>query len=309
MRNISVGLLMVALMVAFGCSSQRASDDIVPIGNDKISVLDSRGREIIFDSPPGRIVSLSPAHTEIFYKLGLENQIVGVDGFSDFPERVSNKPRVGDAFTLNVEAVVGLEPDLVYTTFDGPVDALEQLGLRVLYIFPAKDIEGVLQNIKLLGDITDKGDEARDIAEEIESKIKVAKSHLSEIGDTFRVYYELDPGLYTVGGQSFVGDLLFMLGLENIAADSDSPYPKLSAEIIIGSDPEIIILADGRDFVSSGTTIDEVIKRPGWQTITAVKTRSVYVVDGGLISRPGPRIGDGVEEIADIILDIHAKQF
>ena len=241
--------------------------------------------------------------------MGLEDQIVGVDGFSDFPERVSKKPQVGDAFTLNVEAVVGLEPDLVYTTFDGPVDSLEQLGLRVLYIFPAKDIEGVLQNIKLLGDITDKGDEARDIAEEIESKIELEKSHLSEMGGTLRVYYELDPGLYTVGGQSFVGDLLFMLGLENIAADSDNPYPKLSAEIIIGSDPEIIILADGRDFVSSGTTIDEVINRPGWQTITAVKRRSVYVVDGGLISRPGPRIGDGVGEIVDIILDIQAKQF
>jgi iron complex transport system substrate-binding protein len=306
--NLSTVLLVLMLMVTAGCSAQRPTDAGTTGNNSKISVLDSRGKEIIFDSPPNRIVSLSPAHTEIFYMLGLENYLVGVDSFSDFPDQVSKKPQVGDAFTLNIEAVVGLEPDLIYTTFDGPVEVLEELGLRVLYIFPAKDVKGVLQNIKLLGDITDREYEAKDVIERIESQIEVAKSRLSGIEAEFRVYYELDPGLYTVGDDSFVGDILSMLGLENIGAGSDSPYPKISEEVIIFNDPEIIILADGREFVATGTTVGEVSKRPGWQSITAIKRKSIYIVDGSLISRPGPRIGLGVEKIVDFILDAHSKQ-
>ncbi len=310
MHNI-IAILISLLLVVFalvGCTQPKSESK--PIGNDSsyktINIIDSRGREIIFERPPKRIISLSPAHTEILYKLGLGNNLVGTDTFSDFPSDAKIKPKVGDAFNINLEAVAELQPDLIYTTFETPVTALEDMGVKVLYLFAANDIQGVIENIKLLGTITSKEEEARNIIASMEKNIENIRSRLSDISVEERIYYELDPGLYTAGPESFIGDILNLLKTDNISNGISNPYPKLSQEIIIESDPTIIILADSIDYLPNGVTVQQVKNRPSWHNISAIRNDRVYSFNDSLISRPGPRIVEGINQLA---LLIHPELF
>ncbi|MFH1559817.1 MAG: ABC transporter substrate-binding protein [Chloroflexota bacterium] len=266
-----------------------------------ITVTDSRGRDVVFDRAPQRIVSISPAHTEILYALGLGDRVVGTDSYSNFPPEAGEKPRVGDAFTLNLEVLAALEPDLLYTTFEGPVADAERLGIKVLYLFPADDLQGVLDNIALLGRITDREAQANALVADMESRIDSVVSKLAGIEEGPRLYYELDPALFTVGPDTFIGSILEMLKVQNIAEGADSPYPMLSAEVIVQKNPEVIVLGDSKEYLATGITVDELEARPGWGSITAVQEDKIYPFDADLLSRPGPRIVDGIEQLAGLL--------
>ena len=304
-RNLLVTLstLVVWLVIACGGAGPTASPDSTATlaSYSPVTVIDSRGEVIVFDQAPQRVVSLSPAHTEIFYVLGLGDRVVGRDSFSDFPPEAGEKPAVGDAFTLNLEALAALEPDLVYTTWEGPVADIEGLGITVLYLFAAEDLQGVLDNIGLLGRITDREARAMAIVEDMESRIGAVTARLESVGQGPRIFYEIDPGLFTVGPDSFVGSALDLLLVQNVASEADSPYPQLSAEVIVAKDPEVIVLGDSREYLSTGITVEEVEARPGWSGITAVREGRVYPFDDSLLSRPGPRIVEGIEQLARLL--------
>jgi iron complex transport system substrate-binding protein len=274
---------------------------VTPDAYSTVTVTDSRGMDVVFAQAPQRIVSLSPAHTEIFYALGLGDLVVGTDSFSDFPLEAKDKPRVGDAFTLNLEALVALEPDLVYTTWEGPVADVEQLDITVLYLFTASDLQGVLDNIILIGQIADREEEAQALVADMEARINAVVDKLPAVGQGPRLFYELDPGLFTLGPDTFIGNILEILKVQNVAEGANSPFPQLSAEVIVEKDPEVIILGDSKEYLSSGITVAEVEARPGWSGITAVVEGQVYSFDDSLISRPGPRIVDGIEQLAELL--------
>ena len=300
--NIIISFLFTSI-IAVSCNQYVVEKEINPKINshETIVVTDSRGQYITFEEPPTKIISLSPAHTEIIYALGLENHLVGTDTFSDFPQKAKNKPKVGDAFNINLEAIVNLEPDLVYTTFETPVAPLENAGIKVLYLFAPKDIEDLIANIKLLGAITDSSDKAQDLTTAMESRINLIRSKLSDVKPSTRIYYELDPGFYTAGPNSFIGDIFSLLKTHNIADGTENPYPKLSEEVIINEDPTIIILGDSIEYLPNGVTIEDVKSRPSWGNITAITTDKVYPFDDSLISRPGPRIVEGIEQLGHLI--------
>ena len=299
-------ILMLFALIA--CTQPKFEPSVTDKENnyESITVVDSRNQEIVFESPPQRIISLSPAHTEIFYELGLDDNLVGTDTFSDFPSDARIKPKVGDAFNINLEAIAELEPDLVYTTFETPVTALEDMGVKVLYLFAAADIQGVIENIKLIGSITNKTDQAETMATSMERKIEDIRFRLSNTGIEERIYYELDPGLYTAGPESFIGDILGLLKTHNISQGISNPYPKLSQEIIIESDPTIIILGDSIEYLTTGVTVQQVKDRPSWHNISAIRNDRIYPFNDSLISRPGPRIIEGINQLA---LLIHPKLF
>ena len=306
--NKRILLVLVSTLVAWlalACGGGEPTSTLVPtVAADSystITVTDSRGMAVVFNEAPQRIVSLSPAHTEILYALGLGDRVVGTDSFSDFPLEATEKPRVGNAFTLNLEALAALEPDLVYTTFEGPVADVERLDIKVMYLFAADDLQGVLDNIVLLGRITDREARARALVADMEGRIDAVAGRLASVEEGPRLFYELDPALFTVGPGSFIGNMLELLKVQNVAEGADSPYPQLSAEVIVERDPEVIVLGDSREYLSTGITVGEVEARPGWSGITAVVEGQVYSFDDSLVSRPGPRIADGIEQLASLL--------
>lgn len=264
-----------------------------------LTVEGTDGRAITFTSAPQRIVSLSPGHTEILYAVGAGGQVAGTDRFSDFPDAVKTLPKI-DYSNPNMEALVALRPDLLITSGRqrNQVPAFEQAGVRVLLLEEPGSISGVLERIRLLGRITGHQEEADTLAAGLDQRVRGVTERLTTVTSGPRVYHEIDPKLYSAAPGSFVGDLYTLLKAQNIASGGGSPFPQLTAEAIIRADPEVIVLGDG---LFPGGTPDEVKRRPGWSAISAVKSNRVYPVDDNAVSRPGPRVVDGLEQVARLL--------
>jgi iron complex transport system substrate-binding protein len=160
---------------------------------------------------------------------------------------------------------------------------------------------GVLDNIQLLGRITGRENQAEAIVNGMEARIEAVMNGLRDVEHGPRLFYELDPALYTVGPSSFIGNILGMLKIRNVAEGAIGPYPQITTEVIVEKDPEVIILGDSSQYLRTGITLDSVVNRPGWGSITAVMTGHVYAFDDSLLSRPGPRIVEGIEGLAEIL--------
>jgi iron complex transport system substrate-binding protein len=272
-----------------------------PAPSFPVEVDGSDGKRITFDEAPTRIVSLSPGATEILYALGAESALVAVDHQADFPEAAANFATKVDAFEPNVEAIAALDPDLVVVATDsgGIVGALGSLGIRTLFIDLNTDIttvEDVLGQISIYGRITGKTAEASRLIASLQERVEAVEERAANVSPSPKVYHELDSTFYSASDQSFIGDLYRLLNAENIAGDGGgSPYPQLTQEAIIAANPTIIVLAD-EEF---GVTVDSVKARPGWNAIDAVQNDRIYGVDPDIISRPGPRIVDALEMLAD----------
>ena len=263
---------------------------------------DDRGREITIDEMPQRIVSHVPAITEILFALGLEERVVGVSDYCDYPEEAKLKPSVGNYFNPSIEDIVALDPDLVLT--DGhseSINGLDSLGITSIVIDP-KDIDGILKDIELLGKFTGTEKEAKKLIDNMQQDMASIVTRVKD-ATRVRVFYIIDAtdldNPWTAGPGSFIDSLITMAGGENIAAQAQGAWVPFSLEVVVASDPEIIILPAKHGTVSTST---EVLKgHPVWREITAVKQDRIRTIDGDLVDRTGPRIVQGLEEIAEII--------
>jgi len=269
-----------------------------------VTITDDVGRTVTVEKTPTKIVSLAPSNTEILFALGLGPNVVGVTDFCDYPSEAKQKPKMG-GIKASVEKIVAAGPDLVLAiaeTQGAPEVALklQELNVKVVVLGP-KDIGGILASIQLVGKATGKVDEANKLVAEIKAKIDGVVGKVKGAATKPRVMYELDatdPAKpYVPGPGSFIDALISMAGGSNIAADAKLQWAQLSLEEVVKKDPEIIILGDA----NYGTTPEQVKQRPGWSNLTAVKKGAVKPIDDNLISRPGPRIGDGLEALAKII--------
>jgi len=263
---------------------------------------DDMGREVSIDEAPQRIVSHVPPITEILFALGLGEKVVGVSDFCDYPEEVKSKPSVGNYFNPAIENIVALEPDLVLT--DGHSDSIRQLdtlGIKYLVIDP-QDIEGIFKDIEILGKVAGVEDRAKQLVDDMKEDISNVVSRV-EGAPMVRAFYVVDAtdlnNPWTAGPGTFVDSLITMAGGENIAAKAPAPWIQFSIEQLVSSDPEVVILP-----AEHGTafTSPEVLKgHPAWREITAVKQDRICIIDGDLVDGYGPRIVQGLEEIAKII--------
>jgi len=267
-----------------------------------LAIRDSLGREIIISARPDRIISLSPAHSEIFYGLGAGDSIVGRDTFSDYPAEIKAKPEVGYS-KLDMEKIASLQPDLIYAaTRQKPfIPDLEKLGLKVLYLEEPQSVEGVFEHMRTLGRLTGRITESERMVASSQERIKVLQQELTKVEKGPRIFYEVTSSLYTASGKSFIGDMLRALKTQNIAEALDRPFPQLSQEALIQQDPQVIILGDAATYGLGKESPETVKARPGWQAVSAVKNSRIYEVDSSLVSRPGPRIVDGLEFLAKAI--------
>jgi iron complex transport system substrate-binding protein len=261
------------------------------------------GGTLTLTEPPKRIVSLSPGATEIIYAIGGEGALAAVDNQADYPEAAANFPEKVDAFEPNIEAIAALEPDLVVVATDigGLVAALERLSIPVLFIdinTEVLTVEDVITQIPLFGRITGRDEAAAELVERLETRLAAIDAAIAPLSLSPSVYHELDITFYSAAEGSFIGNLYIRLNARNIAGDGGgSPYPQLTQEAIIAANPDVIILADEE----SGVTVESVKARPGWDAIAAVQNGRIYGVDPDIISRPGPRIIDALELLAETL--------
>ncbi|MFQ5945643.1 MAG: ABC transporter substrate-binding protein [Anaerolineae bacterium] len=282
-----------------GCTATTAPvERTIPESPVVRTFTDDAGRRVRIEGTPERIVALAPNLTEIVFSVGAGEALVGVSDFSDYPAEAKEIPSVG-GFPLNIELIVSLEPDLVLAagiTSLEDVARLEDLGMTLLYLDPM-DLDGVLESIRTVGDVMGRDQEAEVLVDSLRDRLEAIGDRTDSMETRPRVYYEIDPTLYSGGPGSFTHELIDLAGGANIAAGAASPFPQMSAEEIIAADPEVILFSHAK----YGGTVSEIAGRPGWEAMTAVESGAIYPIDPDLVDRPGPRILDGLEAMARLI--------
>ncbi|RKN86813.1 ABC transporter substrate-binding protein [Paenibacillus ginsengarvi] len=265
-----------------------------------LTLKDTTGTEVKLTKAPQRIVSTSTAETEILFALGLGDRIVGVSDFDNYPAEATSKPKMGGVSAPNVEAILAANPDLVITGISIKDDALAKLrSLNLpLYKFEPKSVDDILNNIAIIGQLTDRQKEAAALADKMKKEVDKVKTAVSGLKpeQKKKVYIEFSPG-WTVGKGEFMDELITLAGGINIASDTKG-YNKINEEKIIQDNPDVIFYTTGAKD-KAGTTLDQIIlQRNGWDKINAIQNKRLIAVDQDLLSRPGPRISQGLISIA-----------
>ena len=249
---------------------------------------------------PKRIISLSPTATETLFAIGAGKQVIAVDDQSDFPKAAPRTKLSG--FTPNVEAVVAYHPDLVVISYS-PKDfagALAKAHIRVLLQPFAMSFKDAYAQMLQLGRVTGHAAQAKALVARM--KARIAKLVRSAPNKALTVYNELTPDYYSATGASIIGEIFKRFGLKNIAdaapGASSSGAVQLSAEYIVASNPDLIVLADTR---CCGQSRAAVLARPGWGTIAAVRKGAIAVIDDSIASRWGPRLVNFVNAVASAL--------
>lgn len=298
---VIAALLIAAALALAACGDndgETPATTPTPPSAFPLSIEQSDGQQLTLEQPPQRIVSLSAHATEILCAIGAGDQLAAVERYANCPLGSKEKPEL-DAYKPNLEAIAGYRPDLVYvfSDTDGIVEALRRAAIPVLYLELPSSLEGVLEQIELFGRLSGHENEAQELVQSMRERMDAVREKVADVGQGPRIFHELDPTYFTVAPHSFVGDFYNLLKAKNIAEGAIDEYPQLSAEVIIQRDPEVIILADE----PAGVTVASVRERPGWDTITAVKNNRICVIDTDIVSRPGPRIVDGLEALAECL--------
>jgi iron complex transport system substrate-binding protein len=303
---VAAAILVLAIAISAGCLGKKPQASAPPQapGPFPLTVTDGLGRSVTIPAEPQRIISLAPSCTEVLFALGLGSRVVGVDKFSNYPPEVASVEKVGGFSDPSLEKITSLKPDLILGTSMHKkfLPQLEALGVPVL-LFEPRNVDEVLANIKLVGRATGCPDAAEKLAQQISSRIERVRSKVQTVPADQRpwVYYEVySEPIMTVGPGTLIHQLIELAGGRNIAYDAQTDYPQFSSEVIIQRNPDVIIFPSFHG--SAALTPEKLRARPGWARIRAVKEGHVYAIDADIISRPGPRIADAVEELAHLIL-------
>ncbi len=293
--KLAFNIILLGLIVAVFGGCQPPS----PPG----AIVDDMGRVVNIEESPQRIVSHVPSITETLFAIGVGDRVVGVSEYCDYPEAARAKPKIGGAWDPSIESIVELEPNLVLTSgvVESLMPQLDGLGITYIVLKPF-DIDGILKNIELLGKVTGAAKEAEALIDDMQSRITSVTGRVKDAGRP-RVFYAFavtdlnNP--WTAGPGSYGDALIRMAGGENIGARASIPWPQFSIEEVASSDPEIIIV--NATHGTAATSVEAIRQHPVWRETTAVKQGRVYMIDGDLIERSGPRIVQGLEELARII--------
>jgi iron complex transport system substrate-binding protein len=279
---MTVALLApVAMAATSSATTSRASFPVT---------FESATGSVTLKAAPSRIVSLSPTATQILFAIGAGKQVVAADDDSTLP---ANAPRTSlSGYDPNVEAIAHYQPQLVIISYNpnGLAASLAKLGIPVLDQDAASSLHGTYGQIGELGSITGHRSSAQSLIVKMRAQIAAIVAAAPHFSTPLTYYYELDQTYYTVTSNTFVGSLMAMLGLHNIAdaaPGAASGYPQLSDEFIVKADPKVIILADT---VCCGQSAKTVAKRPGWQSIAAVRAGGVVGVNDSVASQWGPNV-------------------
>lgn len=262
--------------------------------------VDDLGRKIFLAKAPTRVVSLAPSITEILYAIGLNDEIVGVTEFCDYPPAAKQKPKVGYA-QPNIEAIVTLKPDLVLATRAflraDLLAKLEQLKVPTFVVDP-ESFEEIPSRIQTVGRILNRSSSADGVAMVMRQRIAAIRSKMEAVARVRVLYVLNSQPLITVGPGSYIFQVINVAGGSNIASQTTVPYPHLNMETVIKEDPEIIIFPIGK---TEGIPLSEQQQWLRWTSLSAVKQERLHQISADVLNRPGPRIVEGLEALARII--------
>jgi iron complex transport system substrate-binding protein len=290
-RKILGGVLLLFLPGMFAVYPQETG-----------GIQDVLGRTLVLAAPPRRIVSLSPAVTEILFAVGAGNQVVGVTEYCNYPPEAASRPRVGgfSGITVNIEGLAALRPDLVILSGDMHgriITLLDRLSIRNFAVEP-RNFSEVYQTIQTLGDLTGNGEQAREVIALMREKIRRAGA-LRGGGERPGVFWELtDEPLMTAGGNTFISEALRLGGGRNVFEDLSESWPVINTEEVLLRRPAWIIAGDDHGKILDPGALS---RRPGWQGIPAVRDGRIATVNADALYRYGPRLADAVLAIAEIL--------
>jgi iron complex transport system substrate-binding protein len=267
-----------------------------------LTLVDDDGTTVEIPSAPQKIVSLTPATTEILYAIGAEDRLVAkVQDPANYPPAAAELPIVGTFTGVDVEKIVGLDADLVIAGGSNgtPVEAIQKLrALRIpVLVVYAPDVDGVLKDIELTGEAVGAGQAAKDLASSMRAGFDQVASATASL-DKPRVFYETgdDPSIFGVADHSFVASMIELAGAQVITTGSSTNW-QMPIERLVDRDPELILLGDA----AYDVTPAQVKARPGWAGLTAVKRDAIEPVDDIIVTRPGPRLLDGLRTLVGVI--------
>ena len=263
-----------------------------------ITLLDDEGTSVAIRERPQRIASLSPANTEIVYALGAGDRLVGGTSSDDYPTEAAALPDVANFDSVLMEQLVAADPDLVLAAGNGlnkPADIarIRDLGIPVLVLYP-EDVPGVLADIELIGQAIGEADAADAMTSAMQARIDDISAATAAVPQP-RTFYEIavDSSIWGPTDESFTSDMVTLAGGEPITTGS-ATASNISLEALVEADPEVIVLGDS----NYGMTAEQVAARPGWDVMSAVKTGALRPVDDTIVTRPGPRLADGLAALA-----------
>jgi iron complex transport system substrate-binding protein len=300
LRTIGLILLGATLLAGMlgGCTSTSPT-------TTNFTITDSFGREVpIKDNQPQRIISLAPSNTEILFALGLGDRVVGVTDFCNYPPEATTKPSVGAYDTPNIETIVAMEPDLVLGTDAQSQEIYQQLesrGLTIVAIIP-HNLNEILETITLIGQLTGKDKEAADLVASLQSRIDTITEKTSQLTEAQKpqVFYIIwqDP-IWTTGDGTFEDALIEMAGGINIAHELTG-YTTMSLEAVIDANPQVMIagvgMGEGEDL-----PLQYIQTESRLENTEARINGKIYSINMDIISRPGPRIIDALEQLFQMI--------
>lgn len=298
-------LLLTALIAACTPAATTTPTPAPTVTSAPITIVDGLNRTVELDKPAQRIVSMAPSITEVLYAVGAGSQMVGRDSFSNYPEEAKSLADIGGSDgTYSYETIASLKPDLVVAAqINTPeqVKAIEDLGIKVVYLSNPTTLDEMYDLLKEAGLLTGHSADADQLVTSLQARVDAVKQKVAASSVKPVVFYELDGSdpskPWTSGAGTFLDQLIQMAGGTNAGSVMTDAWGQLSLEQILVQNPDIILLGDS----NYGTTVEQVTAREGWQEIKAVKDAKIYPFNDDLVSRPGPRMVDGLEELARLI--------
>ena len=309
---------IVLSLVATACTPQQTQHTFLPTqttavnpppvatltsSDSPIQLTDGLAQTLSFPEPVQRIVSLAPSNTEILFAVGAGTQVIGRDSYSDYPAEALQVKNIGGGFNqLDAETILSLQPDLVLASSLTPpeqIQALQKLGLKVFALANPKSFDGMYINLLTVASLTGHTEQAQTLIQTLKGRVVTVEHKLANLKSRPLVFYELDgtdPNApWTPGPGTFIDTLIGMAGGDNLGQVLTSDWAQISLEELIAKDPAIILIGDA---YWGGVTVEAVKARTGWDALSAVKNGQVFPFDDNLVSRPGPRLVDGLEMLA-----------
>ena len=319
LKKILAILIATLLLLSFGCKkkdetpapAEAATSTEAPAPVDtSFTITDMAGREIKFEKPVEKAVALTASDCEIIFALGAESTLVGRGEYCDYPAEVMNIPSVQSGYDTNIEQIISLEPEVLFMATmaqtEEQIAQLEKAGIKVV-VSDAQDIAGTYTAIRMIGQVMGKQEEAELLISDMESIFTEIKAN--RFDGTKTVYFEVSPlqwGLWTAGTGTFMNEVAEMMGLKN-CFDDVAGWAAISEEQVLERNPDYIMTIT-MYYGEGPTPEEEIMARPGWENVTAVKNGDILNLPNNELSRPAPRLAQGAQMLFDFVVESLAAQ-
>ncbi|MDR1558397.1 MAG: ABC transporter substrate-binding protein [Clostridiales bacterium] len=309
--TLLIGLILIAGCAKAGDSNAPASAEASAQTSGPVTVTDMKGRTITLSEPAERIVALTAADCEILYAIGAGDRLVGRGEYCDYPLEVLEVTSVESGAETNLEQIIALTPQILLlgtmAQSTEQLEPLESAGIQSV-VSDAQDIEGVYTAIQLIGDLMGRQGESEDLISKMKSDFAAVSAN-AEANKGKTVYFEVSPleyGLWTAGSGTFMNEIAEMLGLTNCFADV-SGWAEISEEQVLDRNPDYIVTV-GMYFGEGPKPDDEILGRPGWENLNAVRNGAVLNLSNNELSRPSYRLAEGAKLLNDFVMEHRAPE-